>query len=232
MQQIKRKPQLSASIMCADILNLGRALAEIEEAGIQYIHCDIMDNHFVPNLMLPMEQINQLRQGTTLPFDIHIMAERPETVLEKLILKENDLVSVHYESTVHLQRLIQQIRAKGAKVAVAINPATPIEMLSEVLSELDMVLVMTVNPGFAGQSLVNGSFDKIKRMRAMLDAGGLTHVPIEVDGNCSFENVPKMYQAGADIFVVGTSSVFKKGQTIKQGTDKLFASLEECGKEN
>lgn len=225
MRMSLHKPQLSASIMCADVLHLGQALQEIENAGIEYIHCDIMDNHFVQNLMLPMEQINRLRDGTDLPFDIHIMTEHPETIVEKLIVRENDIISVHYESTVHLQRLIQQIRAKGAKVAVAINPATPIEMLSEVLQELDMVLVMTVNPGFAGQGLVNGSFDKIRRMRALLDERGLSHVPIEVDGNCSFENVPKMYQAGADIFVVGTSSVFKKGQTIKEGTEALFASL-------
>lgn len=225
MENSSRKAILSASIMCADILNLGRDLREIEAAGIGYIHCDIMDNHFVPNLMLPMEQINRMREGTRLPFDIHIMAEHPETVLEKLVLRENDIVSVHYESTVHLQRLLQQIHDRGAKAAVAINPATPIEMLSEVLTELDMVLIMTVNPGFSGQVLVKGSFDKIRRMRELLDARGLLHVPIEVDGNCSFENVPKMYQAGAEIFVVGTSSVFKKGYTIQAGADALFASV-------
>lgn len=224
---VKRRPRLSASIMCADILNMGKALSEIEGAGIDYIHYDIMDNHFVPNLMLPMELIGKLREGTALPFDIHIMANSPESIVEKLSVRENDIVSVHYESTPHLKKVIQQIKEKGAMVSVAINPATPIETISQVLDDIDMVLVMTVNPGFAGQTLVSGSFDKIKRMRKLLDKSGHTNVLLEVDGNCSFENVPKMYKAGADVFVVGTSSVFKKGQTVKEGTEKLTSLLNE-----
>ncbi len=221
----KRKPVLSASIMCADILNMKAALDEIKEAGIEYLHCDIMDNHFVPNLMMPMEFLNKLRPATDLPFDFHIMAENPETIIEKLILKENDIVSVHYESTVHLQKAITLIKEKGAKAAVAINPATPLCVLSEILPQLDMVLIMSVNPGFAGQKIVESSFEKIEKMRNMLKEKNLEHILIQVDGNCSFENVPKMYKKGADIFVVGTSSVFKKGQTIKEGTEKLLSLL-------
>lgn len=221
----KRKTGLSASIMCADILHMGDALVEIKEAGIDYLHCDIMDNHFVPNLMMPMEFLNKLRPATDLPFDFHIMAENPETIIEKLVLKENDIISVHYESTVHLQKVITLIKEKGAKAAVAINPATPIHVLEEILPQLDMVLIMSVNPGFAGQKIVASSFDKIRKMRNMLKERGLEHILIQVDGNCSFENVPKMYEAGADIFVVGTSSVFQKGLTIKEGTEKLLRLL-------
>lgn len=226
MEEKRRKPQISASIMCADILNIGQALRDIEESGIEYIHCDIMDNHFVPNLMLPPELLNKFRDGTSLPFDIHIMADDPEGILDKLIIKKGDIVSVHYESVAHLQRVITKIKAREAKVCIALNPSTPIEMLTEVLNETDMVLAMTVNPGFSGQALVNGSFDKIKRLRAMLDQKGYHNIPIEVDGNCSFENVPKMYEAGAEIFVVGTSSVFKKGQSVKEGTEKLLSLLQ------
>lgn len=220
--ETKRKPVLSASIMCADILNMDAALKEIKEAGIKYLHCDIMDNHFVPNLMLPMELLNKLRIATDLPFDVHIMAENPETIIEKLVIKENDIITVHYESTIHLQKLISLIKEKGAKAGVAINPATPIEVLSEVMEELDMILIMSVNPGFASQKIVKSSFDKIKRTRNMLSDRNLNNVKIEVDGNCSFENVPKMYKAGADIFVVGTSSVFRKDMGICEATQKLF----------
>ena len=221
----KRTPLLSASVMCADALNFGKALDEIKSAGIQYIHCDIMDNHFVPNLMLPMELLNRLHEHTDTPFDYHIMAENPISIIEKLSIKDGDIISVHYESTNHLQSALSAIKAKGAKAAVAINPATPISMISEVLSEIDMVLVMTVNPGFSGQKIVKSSFEKIKNMRKMLDTYGYTDIPIEVDGNCSFENVPKMYECGADIFVVGTSSVFNKDFTITEGTQKLYKLL-------
>ena len=220
----KRKPILSASIMCADVLNMGKALAEIKEAGIDYLHCDIMDNHFVPNMMMPMEFLNKLRPATDLPFDFHIMAEKPETVIEKLIVKENDIIAIHYESTLHLQRVITLVKEKGAKAAVALNPSTPISVLEEILPELDMVLIMSVNPGFAGQKIVPTSFDKIAKLRKLLEERNID-IPIEVDGNCSFENVPKMYNAGADIFVVGTSSVFKSDMTIKEGTEKLLGLI-------
>lgn len=225
IEEHKRTPLLAASIMCADILNMEKALCQIKEAGIHYLHCDIMDNHFVPNMMMPMEFLNKLRIATDLPFDFHIMAENPETVIEKLVVKENDIISIHYESTIHLQRVITLVKEKGAKVSVAINPATPISVLDEVLPELDMVLVMSVNPGFAGQKIVKSSFDKIRKLRSLLSEKGLNNILIEVDGNCSFENVPKMYEAGADVFVVGTSSVFKSDMTIKEGTEKLFSLL-------
>ena len=220
-----KKTKLSASIMCGDALNYGKTLKELEEAGVDLIHYDIMDNHFVPNLMLPPELIPKLRKGTKLPFDIHIMAENPESVIEKLELCDGDYVAVHYEATAHLERAISLIKSKGAKAAVAINPATPAELLSEVVSKLDMVLVMTVNPGFSGQKLVDGSFDKIKRVREYLDARGLSQVEIEVAGNCSFDNVPKMYEAGADIFVTGTSSTFHKDGSIISNTEKLLSLL-------
>ena len=221
----KRKPYLSASIMCADILNFKEALREIEESGIDYLHCDIMDNHFVPNMMMPMEFLNKLRGTTNLPFDFHIMAERPETVIEKLDIKENDIISIHYESTIHLNRVITLVKQKGAKACVAINPATPITVLDEILSDTDAILVMSVNPGFAGQKLVKSSFEKIKKLRTYLDKNGYSDIKIEVDGNCSFENVPKMYDAGAEIFVVGTSSVFKENTKICDGVSKLLDSL-------
>ena len=222
---VKKKPQLAASIMCADILHMQEPLKEIKEAGIEYLHCDIMDNHFVPNLMMPMEFLNKLRLVTDLPFDFHIMAENPESIIQKLDIKQQDIISVHYESTKHLQRVISLIKEKGAMAAVAINPSTPLVVLEKILPELDMVLIMSVNPGFAGQKIVSTSFEKIRKVRKMLSDRGFTHIKIEVDGNCSFENVPKMYEAGADIFVVGTSSVFKKDLSVRQGVEKLMSTI-------
>lgn len=223
----RRKPILSASIMCADILDIGAALQEIQAAGIEYLHCDIMDNHFVPNLMLSMELLNKLRRGTSLPFDFHIMAENPESIIEKLDIRPGDIIAVHYESTPHLQRAVELIHAKGARAAAAVNPATPVEVLSEILPQLDMILIMTVNPGFAGQKLVPGSIGKIQRAKAMLLERGLPAVLIGADGNCSFENGPKMYAAGADLLVVGTSSVFGQDICIEEGTKKMYAACVE-----
>jgi ribulose-phosphate 3-epimerase len=225
MTEKRKKAMLSASVMCADLLNLGMALREIEESGIEYLHCDIMDNHFVPNLMLPMEMLNKLRSATSLPFDFHLMTEKPETVIERLDVRAGDIISVHYESTYHIEKVVSMIKERGALAAVAINPGTPIYVLEELLPKLDMVLLMTVNPGFAGQKLVPGSFDKIARLKSYLSDSGYGNILIEVDGNCSFENVPKMYGAGADIFVVGTSSVFKDGLTVKEGATKLRLTL-------
>lgn len=215
-------PMLSASLMCADMLHLGSAIAEIEEAGIEYIHCDIMDNHFVPNLMLPMELLNKLRGATALPFDFHIMCENPETVVEKLDIREGDFVSIHYESTAHLHKVITLVKNKGARAAVALNPSTPVWVLDEILPEVEMVLIMSVNPGFSGQKIVPSSFEKIAKMKQYLEEKGHSDIIIQVDGCCSFENVPKMYAVGADMFVVGTSSVFKKGMTVHEGTDRLL----------
>lgn len=221
-----RNAILSASVMCADMLHMEQSLAELERAGIDWLHCDIMDNHFVPNLMLSAGMLRRFRAVTRLPFDYHIMAENPERILGTLDLREGDTVSVHYESTRHLQRVIAQIRETGARPCVALNPATPIEMLSEILPELDMVLLMTVNPGFAGQPLVPGGLDKIARLSALLKSRGLMHILIEVDGNCSFENAAAMRQAGADVLVAGTSSIFGRDTTVVAGTQRLRRLLE------
>lgn len=218
-------PVISASVMCADVLCMGEALRELEVSGIEYVHCDIMDNHFVPNMMLAPELLNKMRRATSLPFDFHLMTEEPERVIGMLKLREGDTVSVHYESTPHLHRAVSMIKAASAQAAVAINPATPIETLSEILPEIDTVLIMTVDPGFAGQKLCEGALDKIRRMRAMLDGRGLGRVRIQVDGNCSFENIPKMKASGADIFVVGTSSVFCGSCTVAEAVKRIKNSI-------
>ena len=223
---VSRKPLLSASVMCADQLNMGKELENLTDAGINLFHVDMMDGHFVPNYMLPPETVKAMSRVAEIPLDIHLMVENPDLAIEMLPLRPEDYVTVHFETSKHIERTLSLIKAKGAKAGIAINPGTPLSAISELINSIDMLLVMTVNPGFAGQKLVNGALDKIKRARKMLDAAGCTEVLLEVDGNCSFENIPKMYEAGADVFVVGTSSVFHKDYTYESATEKVLNSLE------
>ena len=222
---IGRKVQLSASVMCADLLNLGSELSNLQNAGINLFHIDMMDGHFVPNYMLPPEIVKAVKKVAKIPLDIHLMVDNPDFAIELLPLEEGDYVTVHYETTKHLNRTLSLIKSKGAKAGIAINPATPLSVIEESLNMIDMLLIMTVNPGFAGQKLVDGAIDKIKRARKMLDNAGCSDVILGVDGNCSFENIPKMYEAGADAFVVGTSSVFHKDYTFETAINTLCESL-------
>jgi len=208
--------KISPSMMCANFLNLEKDLKAFEELGIEYLHVDIMDGRFVPNYTLGTDYVKKLKEATKIPVDIHLMVDRPEDKLEWFCFGANDYVSFHYEATNHVQRTIQRIKSRGAKAMLALNPATPLCVLEDVISDLDAVLIMTVNPGFAGQKLVPQTLDKIRRLRKMHP-----EIKIEADGNVSFENAVKMRENGVDIFVAGSSSIFAKCGGLEANTSKL-----------
>jgi len=212
-------------MMCVDFMNVGTDLAIMEKHGIEYLHIDIMDGEFVNNYTLGTDFCKVMKKNSSIPLDIHLMIEKPENKLSWFEFGEGDYVSVHYESTKHIQRALQQIKQRGAKPMIALNPATPLEVLEWVLPDIDAVLLMTVNPGFAGQKLVPQTLEKITACRKFLDERGYPNVEIEVDGNVSFENARKMSDAGADIFVAGSSSMFAKDITLDEGIEKLREAI-------
>ncbi len=219
------KSLISPSLMCADFLKLGDELKKLEAAGIEYLHIDIMDGEFVPNFQLGTDFIKKLKGATKIPLDVHMMVKNPENKLDWIPFEEGDYVSVHYEACTHLQRALSMIRARGGKPMLALNPGTPLSVIEEVLPDLDAILVMTVNPGFAGQKLIPSTLDKIKRLRSYLDEKGYGHIEIECDGNVSFENAKKMREAGANIFVAGTSSIYAKTGSFEENIQKLREAI-------
>ncbi|NLN82229.1 MAG: ribulose-phosphate 3-epimerase [Clostridiales bacterium] len=200
--------KISPSMMCAPPDKVMEYIRAFERNDIEYLHIDVMDGSFVPNYALGIDYIKQLRKLTDIPLDIHLMINRPEEKLEWLDIRQNEYVSVHYESTAHIHRAVSRIREYGAKPMLAINPATPVNVIEYLANDIDAVLVMAVNPGFAGQKLIPQSLKKISDVKKLLISLGRPDIEIEVDGNVSFENAKKMREAGADIFVAGTSSIF------------------------
>jgi len=221
------KAKIAPSVMCvSEWQGSEEVLEKLEEGGIELLHADVMDGNFVANLMLGTDSIKHLRKASPIPLDIHLMIERPEDKLDWFGIQPGEYVSIHVESTKHLQRALAKVREYGAHPMVALNPATPLCMIEDVIADIDGVLLMTVNPGFAGQKLVPQTLDKISRLRKMLDDMGRQDVVIEVDGNVSFENGIKMRKAGADIFVCGTSSLFTKDGNLEENIVKFREAVD------
>lgn len=217
--------KLSASLMCADLMNLQKSVDELKKVGIDYLHIDIMDGSFVPNITLGFDFINAIKAVTDIPLDIHMMVNEPSKFFDMMKLDENDIICVHYESDIHIHRVLSQIKAKGCKAGLALNPQTPLESVKYLTDYIDMLLVMTVSPGFAGQKLFAAAERKVADARKLLDDAGFADMPIEVDGNISIENGRKLSTSGADIFVLGTSSLFLKDKELSQAAQDVRSAL-------
>lgn len=218
--------RIAPSVMCADQCHLQDGVAKLEAAGADILHIDLMDAHFTPNMPLGLEMIKALRPVTQMPFDVHLMVDDNDLFVDLLAPLGVQMVSVHVESSVHFDRTLTRIRDKGMQAGAALNPHTPPEILRYVLDRLDFVLVMTVNPGYAGQKLVPAGIEKIAACRRFLDGHGC-HIPIEVDGNVSFQHIPAMVGAGADILVAGTSSLYNAEGSLRQNTERTRQAIRE-----
>ena len=199
--------KIAPSILSADFARLGEEIEAIDRAGADYIHIDVMDGRFVPNITIGPLVVKAIRGITKLPFDVHLMIVEPEKYVENFAKAGADIITVHYEASVHLHRLVEQIKSYGKCAGVSINPGTPVEVLSEILPYLDLVLIMSVNPGFGGQKFIETSLKKLEKLKSMtinLDMEPL----IEVDGGVTEDNVGEIKKAGANVIVAG-STVFK-----------------------
>lgn len=198
--------KIAPSILSADFTKLGEEIKAVEKAGADYIHIDVMDGHFVPNITVGPMIVQAARKATDLPLDVHLMIENPELYIDDFVQAGSDLITVHAETVTHLHRLLGVIRDAGAKAGAALNPSTPLSSIEYVLGQLDMVVLMTVNPGFGGQSFIPEVVPKIRELKKMIAQKGMD-LDIEVDGGITVDNIAQVAQAGANVFVAG-SAVF------------------------
>jgi len=198
------KKQIAPSILSADFSRLGEEIKAVEKAGADLIHVDVMDGHYVPNITIGPGVVSSLRKTTSLPFDVHLMIEDPDRYIDAFVDAGSNIITVHAEAVTHLHRTVQYIKAKGARAGVSLNPSTPLSCVEEILPDIDLLLIMTVNPGFGGQKFIAGMLPKIRKARELAQARGL-EMAIEVDGGVTAENIGTLADAGADIFVAGAA---------------------------
>ena len=226
MGVVTEKPKISASIMCANWMHLEEDLRALEEGGINYIHYDVMDGFFVEDYCLGTSIINEIRKNTCVPPDYHLMVEEPARILKRFTPEEGAILSIHYEACRNLHRDLISMRRLGFRVGLVLNPATTLHAIEYVVEEVDVITVMTVNPGFQGQKLVPQMIRKIEALRKLRSEFKL-ELEICVDGNVSGENIPKMVAAGADILIGGSSGLFISGQPVGESIAQMYARIQE-----
>jgi ribulose-phosphate 3-epimerase len=210
---------IAPSILSADFSKLGSEIKEVEAGGANWLHVDVMDGHFVPNITIGPLVVASIRPLTQLPLDVHLMIEQPDSYIPAFAQAGADYISIHAEACIHLHRSLSLIREHGVKAGVVLNPATPLSAIELVLSQVDLILIMTVNPGFGGQTFITEMLPKIKRLREMLDERGLTHVQLEVDGGINEKTAPLVVEAGANVLVAG-QAVFGQ-ENRRSAMDKI-----------
>lgn len=214
---MKKTKKIAPSLLSADFCNLQRDIEMLENAGADVLHIDVMDGHFVPNITIGIPVVEAIKKYAKTPCDVHLMIEKPEKYVEDFVKAGADYLTVHAEACTHLHRTLQHIRSLGCKSGVALNPHTPISAIEEVLEEVDLILIMSVNPGFGGQSFIPNALDKVKRLVELLKQRNLEHIEIEIDGGVKLNNIKEVADAGVDIIVSG-SGIFngKPEETIAE----------------
>jgi len=203
-----KQKKISPSLLSADFVNLERDIKMLEEGGAHLLHVDVMDGHFVPNITIGPPVVAAINKVASIPLDVHLMIENPGNYVDDFIKAGADYLTVHVEAAPHLHRVLQQIQAQGVKAGVSLNPHTPVSLIENVLDVLDMVLIMSVNPGFGGQSFIPQTLNKVKQVKQMLKEHGKEHIEIEIDGGVKLDNIKEVADAGVDVFVSG-SGIFK-----------------------
>ncbi|MEA3298369.1 MAG: ribulose-phosphate 3-epimerase [Chloroflexota bacterium] len=218
---MNNKVKLAPSILSADFAHLGEQVDEITKAGADYIHVDVMDGHFVPNISIGIPIVDSLHRWTALPLDVHLMIEKPENYIKQFAAAGASIITVHIEACTHIHRTLESIRGLGVRAGVSLNPATPLNLIDEAIMYADLVLVMSVNPGFGGQIFIPETLNKIAHLRRMLDDRHL-EAEIEVDGGINVSNAPSITKAGAQVLAVG-NSIFQ----AKEGITKAIKRIRE-----
>lgn len=214
---------LAPSILSADFCNLGAQVKTVEETNTEFLHIDIMDGSFVPNISFGFPVIKALRKNSKMIFDVHLMIENPSKYIDEFVICGADIITFHYEAERHIDRTVNYIKNKGCKVGIALNPATPVSVLKNILPSLDMVLIMSVNPGFGGQSFIEYSIDKIQEVKNLAKKLNKQNLLIEVDGGVDTHNIKSIVEAGANVLVAG-SAVFRENK-IKENINALNEAL-------
>ncbi len=219
----KRMPKLAPSILSADFSKLGEDIRLVEDGGADYIHIDVMDGHFVPNITIGPDVVKHLRKVTNLIFDVHLMIENPDKYIDAFYNAGADIITVHQESCIHLHRTIQKIKSLGIRAGVSINPATPVSLLKDIIRDVDMVLIMSVNPGFGGQSLISNVKYKFEELNQLVNEYNLD-IDIEIDGGVNADNLEEVLNWGANVVVAG-SAIYKAKDVVAE--TKKFKQIME-----